>query len=142
MWMILSPEEGEVATAAIGGFESKDIVFGRDPETDLPTVSGEGSQLVITFQSPLGASSAELSLPSQGAGDASVLLMPTVGDYAVMHGMDEGTISVSLIEANKIGPSRFEGKFSGQLVDRDGKFLGQITEGRFQVRSAVYFNPE
>jgi hypothetical protein len=139
MWMSIEPG---TATAIIGGFESRDVEFDRDPATGRPVVAGEGSQIVLTFEFPLEASSAELRLPSAGPSEASILFMPAVGNYAVMHGMDEGEVSVSLIEARKTGSSRFEGTFSGRLVDGAGKVLGEITGGRFSVDGASFFDPE
>jgi hypothetical protein len=139
MWMSIEPG---TATAIIGGFESRDVEFGRDPTTGHPVVAGEGSQIVLTFEFPLEASSAELRLPADGPSEASMLFMPAVGNYAVMHGMDKGEVSVSLIEARKTGSSRFEGTFSGRLVDGAGKVLWEITGGRFSVDGANFFDPE
>lgn len=140
LWMIPSHGDGGTALAVLGGFESTDIVVGQDPETGTPTVSAEGSQISINFEFPLGASSTEVTVPGPGTG--SVLLMPTAGNYSVMHSMEEGTISVTRIEAEKTGASRFEGTFSGRLSNRDGEALGAITDGRFEVDGARFFQPK
>src|SRR5690606_41657474 len=45
LWMSMQPGTGK---AVIGGYESRDTTFGRDPATGKPTVSGQGSQVIIT----------------------------------------------------------------------------------------------
>jgi hypothetical protein len=142
IWMILPSGDGDTATAAIGGFESTDVVFSQDPDTGHPRVTGEGSQLVISFEFPLNASKVEVDLPTKGANSSSLILLPAVGDYSQMSGMDRGTISISRIEANKTGSSRFEGTFSGRLVDRAGEEIGELVNGRFKVGGARFFNAD
>lgn len=142
IWMILPGGDGATATAALGGFESTEVVFSRDPDTGHPGVAGEGSQLVISFEFPLNARNAEINLPAAGPNSSSLILLPRTGDYSRMHGMDRGTISVSRIEANKAGSSIFEGTFSGRVVDRTGEEIGEISNGRFKVDGARFFSAD
>lgn len=138
MWMSMQPGTGK---AVIGGYESRDTKFGRDPATGKPTVSGKGSQVIISFDFPEGASSARFALPVQGAQDVSVWVLPTIGDHAGMQVLKAGSLSVSRIEARKSGASRFEGSFSGTISDRAGKLKRTVADGRFSVDGAVFFDP-
>jgi len=138
MWMSMQPGAGK---AVIGGYESRDTTFGRDPATGKPTVSGKGSQVIITFDFPERASSARFGLPAKGAEDVSVWVLPTIGDHAGMQVLNAGSLSVSRIEARKSGASRFEGSFSGTISDRAGKVKRTVANGRFAVDGAVFFDP-
>lgn len=136
MWML--PDENS-ATAVLGGFESRDIRFGRDPETGYPTVSGGGSQISVSFGFNPGTSSKRYTLPTEDSEDVSVLLLPEAGSYSVMYGMEEGSLNATRIDARRSGTSAFAGTFSGTLVGHDGGVVHQIVDGRFSVDSAVYF---
>jgi len=138
MWMSMQPGSGK---AVIGGYESRDTRFGRDPATGRPTVSGKGSQVIISFEFPDGASSARFGLPVTGAQDVSVWVLPAIGDHAGMQALATGELSVSRIDARKNGGSRFEGSFSGTVSDRAGKVKRTIANGRFAVDGAVFFDP-
>ncbi|HLS55384.1 MAG TPA: hypothetical protein VK052_04880 [Zeimonas sp.] len=138
MWMSMQPGTGK---AVIGGYESRDTTFGRDPATGKPTVSGQGSQVIITFDFPERASDARFGLPAKGAHDVSVWVLPTIGDHAGMQVLNAGNLSVSRIEARRSGASRFEGSFSGTISDRAGKVKRAIANGRFTVDGAVFFDP-
>jgi hypothetical protein len=138
MWMAMQPGTGK---AVIGGYESRDTKFGRDPATGKPTASGKGSQVIISFDFPEGASSARFDLPVKGAEDVSVWVLPTIGDHAGMQALKAGSLSVSRIESRKSGASRFEGSFSGTISDRAGKMKRTVANGRFTVDGAVFFDP-
>lgn len=138
MWMSMQPGTGK---AVIGGYESRDTTFGRDPATGKPTVSGKGSQVIITFDFPERASDAHFGLPATGAQDVSVWVLPTIGDHAGMQALNAGNLSVSRIEARRGGASRFEGSFSGTISDRAGKAKRTVANGRFSVDGAVFFDP-
>ncbi|MDO8861061.1 hypothetical protein Q6D67_05035 [Haliea sp. E1-2-M8] len=139
MWMMLDDKSG---TAVLGGFDSRDIRFGRDPDTGYPSVSGSGSQISISFGFTPGTSSNRYTLPAQGSEEASILLLPQAGVYNVMYDMDEGTLDASRIDASRSGPSAFAGSFSGTLVDKDGAVVHRITDGRFSVDNAMFFELE
>lgn len=136
MWMSVSPGVG---TAVLGGFESRDVEFGMDPASGIPTATGEGSQIVITFEFLLDVTSAESSLSGQ---DFSILFLPAIGDHGRMQGMDQGKLSASLVQASRTDASQFEGTFSGRLVDGDGQVRARLVEGGFKVHGAIFFDPE
>ncbi len=104
-------------------------------------LSVEGSQMSISFKFPLGANSMEYRMPSVGDDVANVILMTRVGDYASMQPLNDGTVSVTQIEANKTGLSRFEGTFGGKLINKEGVVIGNISDGRFSVDGAVHYQP-
>lgn len=136
MWVMLDEDSG---TAVIGGFDSRDIQFGRDPDTGHPAVSGGGSQISLSFGFPLGTSSKHYALPGEDSEAVSILLLPQAGSYNVMHGMEEGTLNATRIDARRSGASAFAGTFSGTLVDNDGVVIHRISDGRFEVDQAIYF---
>lgn len=136
MWMEV---EAGTATVVLGGFESRAVRFGRDPETDIPSVEGEGSQISLSFQFPQGTQRLDTRLPAEGDEEVSLLLLPTVGDYRVMHGMDEGRLTVTTLETNRQGPSAFSGQFEGVLRDGDGEVVHRLKDGRFSVEGARFF---
>lgn len=138
MWMSMQPGAGK---AVIGGYESRDTKFGRDPATGKPTVSGKGSQVIISFDFPEEASSARFDLPAKGAQDVSVWVLPAIGDHAGMQVLQTGRLSVSRIEARRSGGSRFDGSFSGTISDRAGKVKRTVASGRFAVDGAAFFDP-
>lgn len=136
IWMEV---EVGTATVVLGGFESRAVSFGRNPDTGVPTVGGEGSQISLSFQFPRGSQRLETRLPAKGDEEVSLLLLPTVGDYRVMHSMEEGSLTVTTLEANRQGPSTFSGRFEGVLRDRDGDVVHRLEDGRFAVEEASFF---
>ncbi len=139
MWM--QPDEGS-GTVVLGGFDSRDIRFERHPDTGYPTVSGSGSQISVSFGFRPGASSQRHDLPGKGREEVSILLLPRAGIYNIMYGMDEGSLEATLIDARKSGHSAFAGTFSGNLVNNEGAVIHRITDGRFNVDKATFFELE
>lgn len=136
IWMQVEPG---MATVVLGGFESRDVQFGRNAETGVPSVSGEGSQISLSFQLPEGAQRLEARLPTDGEEAVSLLLLPRVGDYRIMHAMEEGRLSVTGVALTRQGSSMLNGEFEGQLRDSDGKLMHQLQQGRFSVDRARFF---
>lgn len=56
----------------------------------------------------------------EGSEEVSILLLPRAGVYNVMHGMEEGALNATRIDAQRSGGSAFAGTFSGTLVDNEG----------------------
>ena len=139
MWMEVEPGTG---TAVLGGFESRSVTFGRDAQTGAPVVSGEGSQISLSFQFAQGVQSLQAKLPGNGDDQVSLLLLPTAGSYAVMHSMEEGHLNVTTLRANRSGDSSFSGEFHGVLMDRDGALVHRFENGRFSVSNAQFFDLE
>ncbi len=139
IWMMLDEGSG---TVVLGGFDSRDVSFGRDPDTGYPSVSGDGSQISVSFGFASGVSSKRYTLPATGDDEASILLLPQAGVYKTMYGMEEGTLNATRIEASRIGPSAFAGTFSGTLVGPEGAVIHRITDGQFTVDQAIFFELE
>ena len=139
MWMLPDEHSG---TVVLGGFDSRDIRFERHPDTGYPTVSGSGSQISVSFGFRPGSSSQRHNLPGKGREEVSILLLPRAGVYNVMYGMNEGSLEATLIDARQSGHSAFAGTFSGTLVNNEGTVIHQISDGRFTVDKATFFELE
>lgn len=136
MWMATGTEQFR---AMIGGFENKDLVFSKDAATGMPSITGEGGQISIWFQFPVNAERMDYQKPSTGGEDADVILLDRLGDITSMRPLDQGSVTVELIEVSDTQAGRFEGSFQGRLINRDGEPAGTISEGRFVVDGAVQF---
>lgn len=139
MWMQVEPG---TATAVLGGFESRDVRFGRNPDSGVPTVAGEGSQISLSFQFPEGAQQLEARLPTRGNEAVSLLLLPRVGDYRAMYAMEEGHLKVTTLQINRSGTSVFSGEFEGVLRDDEGEVVHRLEKGQFSVEGASFFDLE
>ena len=138
LWMQLD-EDTRVAT--IGGFESRGVKFSKDPASGMVKVSGEGSQVSLALQFPEGAEQMEYIKPVDGPHDAQVIVQPRAGDYSAIHMLDSGRLTLDTLVANRTGDSRFEGTFEGELATLDGEKAGTLTNGRFSVDKAAFFDP-
>ena len=136
LWMQVEPG---TSTVVLGGFESRDVQFQRNPETGVPSVSGDGSQISLSFQLPEGAQRLEARLPAEGEEAVSLLLLPAVGDYRIMHALEEGRLSVTGLSLSREGPSMISGEFEGKLRDSEGKLVHHFEQGRFSVDRASFF---
>ena len=136
IWM---QTDSDQAMVIVGAFETKDVTFTKDAATGMITASGQGSQISLTFKIPPGTESITYRKPETGISLADVFLMTRIGDYASMHPLGEGKITVDRITLDHTENGRIEGRFEGTLLDRDGEPWGRITEGRFEVDGVVQF---
>jgi hypothetical protein len=127
------------ARVIVGGFERKDVTFTKDAVTGMIAASGQGSQMSLTFKIPSGTKSMTYRKPEIGISLADVFLMTRIGDYASMHPLGEGQITVDRITLDDTENGRIAGSFEGTLIDRDGEPWGRVTDGRFEVNGVVPF---
>lgn len=138
LWMQL--DEG-TRIATIGGFESRDVSFSRDPASGMVHVAGEGSQISLALQFPQGAERVDYVKPGNGPHDAQVVIQPRAGDYSALHMLQSGKLTLDTLVAKQQGDSRFEGTFEGELVNPEGEEVGTLSNGRFSVDQAAFFDP-
>ncbi|MEJ2230885.1 MAG: hypothetical protein P8X46_06870 [Nitrospirales bacterium] len=136
IWMQTDPDQARVI---VGGFERKDVPFTKDAVTGMIAASGQGSQMSLTFKIPSGTKSMTYRKPEIGISLADVFLMTRIGDYASMHPLGEGQITVDRITLDDTENGRIAGSFEGTLIDRDGEPWGRVTDGRFEVNGVVPF---
>lgn len=136
IWMQTDPDHAMVIVAA---FKRKDVTFTKDAKTGMTTASGQGSQISLTFKISSGTKRMTYRKPEAGISSADVILMTRIGDYASMHPLGEGQITVERIALDQTEKGRIEGSFEGTLIDRKGKPWGRVTNGRFEVDGVVQF---
>ena len=123
----------------IGAFETKDVTFIKDAVTGTITASGQGSQISLTFKIPSGTESMTYRKPETGLSLAEVFVMTRIGDYASMHPLGKGQVTVDRFTLHETENGRIKGSFEGTLIDRDGEPWGRVTDGRFEVDGVVQF---
>jgi hypothetical protein len=136
IWMQTGSDQ---AMVIVGAFETKDVTFTKDAATGTITAGGQGSQFSLTFKIPPGTKSMTYRKPETGISLADVFLMTRIGDYASIHPLGEGQVTVDRITLDDTENGHIEGRFEGTLIDRDGEPWGRIRDGRFEVDGVVQF---
>ena len=136
IWMQTDSDQTMVI---VGAFESKDVTFTQDATTGTVTASGQGSQISLTFKIPSDTKSMTSRKPETRISLADVFLMTRIGDYASMHPLGEGQVTVDRIALDDTENGYIEGSFEGTLIDRDGEPWGRVADGHFEVNGVVQF---
>jgi hypothetical protein len=113
----------------LGGYESLDITF--DTSTQMPTASGPGSMLVLTFAAPSGQTA---SYAVGGEAMLHVMLFGKVGDFSSARTLANGSLEISSADLSSADDGRLQGSFSGTFERNEESGPVVLTEGRFQVR--------
>lgn len=121
--------DGSAGTLTVGGLEAT----GADPRD----ASWRGSQIAISVQFPLESRSVHHRvLAAAAGGGASIQVIPEAGELTRMLILQEGSVQMTRgpLDGDAL---RFEGRFSGTLVDGEGRPAARVADGRFVVEKAV-----
>lgn len=142
IWFVAEGEE--TATAGITAYDRPDVPFEtfviNREAMQIDYGDYEGGLLTVTFEfTPGDEGTVRFSLPEDN-GAAVVYVEDVAAGMTMenMYGLEEGTIEVTEIEAERTGVSRFAGSFSGTLWKLDQSVRMTVTDGRIEVSGARY----
>lgn len=101
----------------------------------------QGSQLTVSFDFAHGDTTARHPLSGRPDDGGAVRLIPSVEDLTTVHTMNDGQVTVQQIAASESQGYRFAGTFAGTLTDADGRAVGKLTNGTFQVEQTTPVAP-